>query len=347
LRSIYFLDEKTGWVVGPISTALDNYKSLILKYTEEHGWSEIPLGTDLPVNKISFINHDIGWISGGYSNRDGFQPLFMRSVDGGETWSKISGLNYLINDFYFETKDHGWAVGEDKEGRGVILETFEGGLVWEVVIDTLSARLNALHFADGYGWAVGENGLILKFGYTSTSDTIIPVILCNSTELNQPEYIETMSSEDGVIYLVPSNEYPDLKMIRETCIDSAEVYANTSAKLDLSEQPNGTYHLYARDKANNVSYPHIFEVLGVDTKDYYAKPTTSIYPNPTAEIINVQTSFPGPTSIVIMTMLGQEVYNEEMEGNSKQIDMTPFSKGVYFITVRSDAWVRTEKVVKL
>ena len=47
------------------------------------------------------------------------------------------------------------------EKTGAILETFNGGLAWEVVYDA-PARLNALHIADGVGWAVGDDGLILK-----------------------------------------------------------------------------------------------------------------------------------------------------------------------------------------
>ncbi len=67
--------------------------------------------TNLPISKVLFIDHDMGWISGGYSNNDGFRPLFLRSVDGGENWTHIYEKNYLINDFYFENRHHGWAVG--------------------------------------------------------------------------------------------------------------------------------------------------------------------------------------------------------------------------------------------
>ena len=41
------------------------------------------------------------------------------------------------------------------------------------------------------------------------------------------------------------------------------------------------------------------------------------------------------------------IYKGDMEGTTHQIDMTPFSKGVYFVMVRSKEFVRTEKVVKL
>ena len=37
----------------------------------------------------------------------------------------------------------------------------------------------------------------------------------------------------------------------------------------------------------------------------------------------------------------------QVEGKSKQIDLSSFSKGIYFITLRSKEFVRTEKIIKL
>jgi len=170
INSLFFIDDSKGWAVGEAG--------LITKYNLADGWETLPGVTDLPLKKVFFIDRDHGWIAGGYFNRhDGTRPILMRTVDGGENWTRIT-LNYLINDFYFETKDHGWAVGmyydyeEDlgspKYRVGVILETVNGGLDWGVVKDSLSARLNALHFKDGYGWAVGDEGLILKYTPTIT-----------------------------------------------------------------------------------------------------------------------------------------------------------------------------------
>ena len=72
-----------------------------------------------------------------------------------------------------------------------------------------------------------------------------------------------------------------------------------------------------------------------------------IYPNPTNLLLTIETDYPDCYSIDIHSLKGQLIYQEEMEGNSKLIDMTPFSKGVYFITVRSEEFVRTEKIVKM
>jgi hypothetical protein len=114
--------------------------------------------------KVFFIDSNKGWIAGGYHNNNGFKRIFLNTSDGGENWSINSQLDYLINDFYFENSRHGWAVGEDKNYWGVIIETTDGGNNWNVVIDSLPAPLKAICFKDGCGWAVGDR-LILKLNY--------------------------------------------------------------------------------------------------------------------------------------------------------------------------------------
>jgi len=173
INSLFLIDDSTSWAVGIYEHEIERLpnhfidKGLITKYTLNDGWKVLPLVTDLPLNKVFFVDRDNGWISGGYSSSDDINPIFLRTVDGGENWTKNTEMNYLINDFYFENKDHGWAVGEANKERGVILETFNGGLDWDVVVDSLPGKLNALHFKDGVGWAVGDSGLIMKYDPTA------------------------------------------------------------------------------------------------------------------------------------------------------------------------------------
>ena len=93
------------------------------------------------------------------------------TFDGGKNWKEILNFNYHINDIFFADSLHGWAVGNDTtyngiwgppSNSGILLETHDGGNNWNVFIEGLSAPLNAIHFKDGYGWAVGGNGLVLK-----------------------------------------------------------------------------------------------------------------------------------------------------------------------------------------
>jgi len=163
-KSMFFIDEETGWAVG------DN--GSIVKYNVDYGWRKKIEGIDLPLNKVFFIDSEHGWIAGGYSNNDGFKAIFLKTEDGGNKWTKFTSLNLLINDFHFENKDHGWAVGWCKgldgwNRGGIILETFNGGIDWEVLKDSLR-MLNTLYIGDGFGWAVGLYGEVLKYDPTAT-----------------------------------------------------------------------------------------------------------------------------------------------------------------------------------
>ncbi len=72
-----------------------------------------------------------------------------------------------------------------------------------------------------------------------------------------------------------------------------------------------------------------------------------IYPNPTYTLLTIETEQPDQYSIEITSLNGQQIFTGEMQGTSHQIDLSSFSKGAYFITIRSKDFVTTRKVIKL
>ena len=75
--------------------------------------------------------------------------------------------------------------------------------------------------------------------------------------------------------------------------------------------------------------------------------TVEYYPNPVSDILTIESNTSDHPSIKITSINGQSVYNGIMEGPTHQIDLSSFQKGLYFITVRSRDYVRTEKIIKL
>lgn len=72
----------------------------------------------------------------------------------------------------------------------------------------------------------------------------------------------------------------------------------------------------------------------------------SIYPNPTNDLLTIQTNDPGQHFIEITSLNGQLLFNDKVEGPTHQINLYSFQKGLYFITIRSQDYVRTEKIIK-
>jgi len=167
LNSLHFVDSTLGWAVGE--------SGLIVKYTEQNKWQVQSKVTDLPLKDVFFSDADHGWAAGGYLNEQDFQSILLKTNDGGITWQGKKNHNYLINDMFFRDSLNGFAAANDTSsqidwigswqparGRGALLKTNDGGESWFIVADDLPARLTAVHFKDGYGWAIGENGLVLR-----------------------------------------------------------------------------------------------------------------------------------------------------------------------------------------
>ena len=75
--------------------------------------------------------------------------------------------------------------------------------------------------------------------------------------------------------------------------------------------------------------------------------SASIYPNPAIDLITIKSNRPCLQVIDIISINGKLLYSREIEGPVIHIDLSSFQAGVYFITVRSNDYVRTDKIVKL
>ncbi len=73
----------------------------------------------------------------------------------------------------------------------------------------------------------------------------------------------------------------------------------------------------------------------------------SLYPNPVIDFLNIESQFSGEHSVEIFSLNGQLLFNQVLEVNLHQIDLSSFQKGTYFITIRSKDFVTTRKIIKL
>jgi len=71
-----------------------------------------------------------------------------------------------------------------------------------------------------------------------------------------------------------------------------------------------------------------------------------IYPNPTTNLVTVQTNMTGRYSIEITSLNGQIIHSFVSNQDSQQVNLSPYPKGVYFITVRSNKYTITKKIIK-
>ncbi len=74
--------------------------------------------------------------------------------------------------------------------------------------------------------------------------------------------------------------------------------------------------------------------------------TFNVYPNPTADLININTD-ESNASYVITNLQGQVVLSSSIIGSSTQVDVRNLSTGLYHISVITDAGIITKKFQKI
>jgi hypothetical protein len=84
----------------------------------------------------------------------------LRTDDGGQTWARVeSPAHSTLLSVQFVSEDEGWIAGRG----GVILRSGNGGRTWVEQESTTKQNLYALFINKKNGWAVGSDGLMLRY----------------------------------------------------------------------------------------------------------------------------------------------------------------------------------------
>jgi photosystem II stability/assembly factor-like uncharacterized protein len=154
LYSVRFSSKKKGWVVGSVSKR-DRVIDSILLFTDNGGetWQRQRAPSRLELIHIDFANDKRGWIAG-------TEGTILSTVDGGQTWGKQkSGTTATIFHIDFRSEKRGLAVGE--KGT-VLQTADGGENWIPVAVKVRSTLLNVQFVNDNNGWAVGRGGTILR-----------------------------------------------------------------------------------------------------------------------------------------------------------------------------------------
>ncbi|HXT64082.1 MAG TPA: YCF48-related protein [Pyrinomonadaceae bacterium] len=195
LYSLRFNGKKKGWVVGSLARG-DNVVGSVLAITRDSGttWQMLEAGTRQELIHIDFIDDERGWIVGAggailhtedagetwtrqesgvtvtlyhvdFRNSKqgiavGERGTILFTQDAGRTWSKVtSPARATLLSVQFASEDAAWIVGRS----GVILRSGDGGRTWVEQENTPRQNLYALFMNKKDGWAVGSDGLLLRY----------------------------------------------------------------------------------------------------------------------------------------------------------------------------------------
>ena len=197
---VHFINNNIGWIGGDgyILKTIDGGKS----------WKEtiidsVDSTTTWRYDHIFFINDQIGWITGLYGG--GWVPaigILLKTIDGGETWKKISGCGSGSEDLYFINPDTGWAIFRfydwELGGSASFFKTVDGGVNWEEQ-SGIEEYVNTLFFiSDSLGWVGGQG--IFRTQDGKTWETILDSISCEKIYFEDAAYGWALLENGSIIY---------------------------------------------------------------------------------------------------------------------------------------------------
>jgi photosystem II stability/assembly factor-like uncharacterized protein len=118
-------------------------------------WERVPVAERTRLERVAFVDASTGWILG--QRLDGTSVVLL-TTDGGGTWRERGLPARDVRAIHFVNQELGWAVG-----RQTILVTRDGGKNWRRQAIGPARVVRAVAMADEGGFAVGDNGLALRY----------------------------------------------------------------------------------------------------------------------------------------------------------------------------------------
>lgn len=181
---VYFLKGgEIGWAVGNFyGTTTTNIGGLFMTTNSGDSWQRIPIAVQRKTNStrftrgkldsVRFTDVNNGVITG--EMEDGDERFFftLKTRNGGETWEQARVPSNGTHNTQFIDATRGWtAASARREGSAdakiydtILLRTDNGGKSWVTDFIAKGKQIRSVFFiSPTRGWAVGDNGMILRY----------------------------------------------------------------------------------------------------------------------------------------------------------------------------------------
>ena len=195
---------------------------------------------------------------------------------------------------------------------------------------------------------IGENEVTLTvIDPYENSDTCIAIVTIEDNmepEINCPENQTLQAGADGTTIL------PDFVLNNEVtatdnCSENLIIIQDPIAGEAIGVGSNTITFETTDDQGNSSSCSFEIEVLPfLNNDDHYFINGLSIYPNPSSNLVTVNSKTDVLTSISIFDISGKQILSiNTINSETKTLDISNFTNGIYFMTINSEV---TKKFIK-
>jgi len=349
LLAVHFPSRDTGYAVG--------YNKSIFK-TIDGGttwiYQNAPVNSLFWACSVFFINNDTGFVG----IRNGPEYGFLKTYDGGQNW--INDTSFYVNHAKFDYRKLSnilYAIS-----AGGLSKSFDKGDTWtNYAIPPYTNSVVSMEFIND---TVGFATLTKKSGSPCYNyGSLIKTNDGGQTWQEMPQMCGWVSALDfpseKIGYLFKS-QYDTINgipifipgVIYKT-FDSGETWKKMDSTINLTNSGGQTMTCTDTNTCYILGYGIIYKTTnGGGTITTGIKDNTkdeingfNIYPNPNNGSFTIASNNFENTIIEIYNVTGQLIANQILTQNKTLVDLTTFSKGMYFVKVNTTSGTIVEKIV--
>ena len=188
---------------------------------------------------------------------------------------------------------------------------------------------------------IGAGFTISPYQWPSNSLSVTnnPKVYSNSIitdTLNWVQIFGSFTADSSYQYIVLGNLFDDSNT--DTLIIDASA----------SPYPNCFAYYYIDDVCVSTDSSYAANYVYTGIQEEPLKDNFNIYPNPITNHFQINQTFTAPYDLILYNAIGQQLYQEKnITTSSKTINATQFSKGILFITIKSNNQFINYKLLKL
>ena len=231
----------------------------------------------------------------------------------------------------------------DENGQvSILAEELDGGSSDNSGFFTLSLITNVFDCSN-----IGDNTIILTVtdpsGNTDTctaivtiEDNLAPIISCPDDQ-----YVEW---DPNGTYTLPDYVENGEFSATDNCTENLTITQDPIAGTILGVGVHIISFETTDNEGNSTSCSFELDVLLLGSNDYNFNEGLTIYPNPSSNLITINSNSELLTEVIIYDISGKQIYNtSNINSDLKTIDISNFSNGIYFVLVNNQV---AKKLIK-
>jgi choice-of-anchor B domain-containing protein len=307
--------------------------------------------SDLSNSNMSEVGYFDTYPANNNASFNGVWNVYPYFGSGNIVISDISGGFFVVKSSAIDNIDpvaicQNYTAELDANGQVVVAaSSVDGGSSDDSGSISINLNNNTFDCSD-----IGTNSVTLTVtdpsGNTDTCTAIITVVDNLAPVIDCPSDINVAYDAGQTYFTLPDYVGDNTVTATDNCNASVSI---TQTPISGTQLPLGDHDILfeTEDSYGNASSCSftITVVEELSTSDFEFSNGLSIYPNPSNNEITIESKFEALTTISIFDISGKQIYLENTIASEKYtLDISSFSKGIYFITLNKKV---TKKIVKI